>query len=116
MEELLERITSRELTEWEAYERFAGPIGSGWQDEVMAGIHEQLQRLNRIQGAAHFTDKKHRKNPVPEPKDYPRPYEIYKSLRGDNDDRYDAGTDELDDELIDTFGTSGEDEQDGDDH
>jgi hypothetical protein len=74
---LLAAVSSRELSEWEAYERHAGPLDTVWQDEVMAGIHEQLQQLNRLQGAAHFTDKKHTKNPAPEPKHYPRPRELY---------------------------------------
>jgi hypothetical protein len=28
--------TSRELAEWEAYERFAGPIDDSWRDEQLA--------------------------------------------------------------------------------
>ncbi|MFJ4828390.1 hypothetical protein ACIP79_00390 [Streptomyces sp. NPDC088747] len=76
--ELLARIDSHELAEWAAYERFAGPVGNQWRDEVFASLHEQGQALNRMTGAAHFTDKKHRKNPAPEPKHYPRPHEVHK--------------------------------------
>jgi hypothetical protein len=64
------------LTEWVAYERVHGPFDYQWRDELLASIHEQFQRLNRMTGAAHFTSKKHRKNPVPKEKRYPRPFEI----------------------------------------
>jgi hypothetical protein len=40
----------------------------------MAQLHELAQQQMRLLGAAHFTDKKHRKNPVPEPKKVPRPW------------------------------------------
>jgi hypothetical protein len=73
----LTRISSRELSEWEAYEREYGPINDRWRDDVLALVHEQLQQLNRLTGAAHFTSKNHRKNPVPEPKKIPRPWVIH---------------------------------------
>jgi hypothetical protein len=85
-----------------AYEREEGPIGPSWQNEAAAATHEQLQRLNRLQGAAHFTDRKHKKNPVPEPKRYPRPYEIFR--KEDRPDRYDSEEDQLQDLPNDTFG------------
>jgi hypothetical protein len=107
----MERISSRELTEWMAYEIEEGPLGPRWQDETMAAIHEQLQRLNHIQGAAHFTDRKHKKNPVPSPKHYTRPYEIFEKS-GDDRDRYDPDEDQLDTESMDTFGG----EPEGTDH
>lgn len=89
-------------------------MGPSWTNEVQAATHEQLQRLNRIQGAAHFTDKKHKKNPVPEPKKYPRPYEIFS--KEDRPDRYDSDEDQLNDLAADTFGgrTEGGDSGDGD--
>ena len=74
------------MTEWAAYERFAGPIGDGYLHEVLAALHEQIQLLNRMQGAAHFTDKKHRKNPAREPKHYPRPHEWYVQRDSPDDD------------------------------
>lgn len=115
MEWGLARISSYELTEWLAYEREGGPIGTAWQDEAMASLHEQFQRLNRLQGAAHFTDKKHRKNPVPEPKRYPRPYEIFD--KADRPDRYDAEEDQVEDQTNGTFGGTGNPGGDsGDDH
>lgn len=68
--ELLERTTARELSEWEAYERAVGPLGSLYHDDVLAAIQEQLQVLNRLTGAQ-FED-----NPAPVPKSYPRPSEV----------------------------------------
>lgn len=66
-----------DLAEWAAYERYAGPIDASYDREVLAAMHEQLQMMNRLLGAAHFTDEKHSDNPVPEPKRYPRPYELH---------------------------------------
>lgn len=103
----MERISSRELSEWMAYEREDGPIGARWQDEAIAAIHEQLQRLNHLQGAAHFTDRKHKKNPVPSPKHYTRPYEIFEK---DRPDRYDPEEDQLDTGTLETFGGGDEEE------
>lgn len=108
---MLARISSLELSEWEAYERHAGPLGGAWEAEALAGIHEKLQQIARIQGAAHFTDKKHKKNPVPEPKHYPRPFEIFETpeLEEDEDDQFD------DSSLTDgrDFGSAGPADQGG---
>jgi hypothetical protein len=83
---MLDRISSLELSEWESYERLSGPLGTSWQDEIRGMIHEQLQQLNRLTGAAHFTDRKHRKNPAPEPKHVPRPWELHKREDEDQED------------------------------
>lgn len=98
------------MTEWYAYELVNGPIGSEWRDEVIAEMHEQLQLLNHLFSQANFTDKNHRKGPVPKPEHYPRPNE---SLREkveveDNDDLED------DDGWIipRTFGSKDENEED----
>jgi hypothetical protein len=99
-----------------AYEREDGPIGSRWSDETMAALHEQIQRLNHLLGAAHFTDRKHKKNPVPSPKHYPRPYEIFEK---DRPDHYDPEEDQMDTGALETFGTENEIEEDqasGNDH
>lgn len=85
--ELLARIDSRELAEWAAYERYAGPVDDSYLAGALAALHEQIQTLNRMTGAAHFTDKKHTKNPAPEPKHYPRPHELHK--RDDSSDEED---------------------------
>lgn len=69
--ELLARTSSRELSEWAAYERHAGPLGSSWRDEALAAIHEELQKLQYLIGAVNT--EKNKENPVPEPKRYPRP-------------------------------------------
>lgn len=37
VEELLDRIGSKELTEWRAFERIDGPLGS-WRDDHRAGV------------------------------------------------------------------------------
>lgn len=79
MEWGLERISSLELAEWEAYERYAGPLDSAYLAEALASLHELIQTLNRMTGAAHFTDRQHKKNPAPEPKRFPRPHELHSS-------------------------------------
>lgn len=66
--ELLRRIDSREITEWEAYERAHGPLGNMYSNEALASIHEQLQIANALKGAE-FGDE----NPIPDPEKYPRP-------------------------------------------
>ncbi len=53
---------------------------------MLAALHEQIQLLNRMQGAAHFTDRKHKKNPAREPKHYPRPDELYRPRDSDDDE------------------------------
>jgi hypothetical protein len=87
VDEVLARHTSRELAEWEAYERHAGPVDRSYDSEALANIHEQLQYMNRLLGAAHFTDKKNPNNPAPEPERYPRPNELHQraSEQGDDD-------------------------------
>lgn len=94
------------------FERVDGPVGPAWRDEADAAIHEQLQRLNHIQGAAHFTDRKHKKNPVPKPKHYPRPWELIKP----EEDQYDPEEDQMDMGPDDTFGSGDEEADGGDDH
>lgn len=96
-----------------AFERVNGPLDSEWQDENDAAVHEQLQRLNHIQGAAHFTSSKRKKNPVPKPKHYPRPWELYQKNDGEDEAQYDPGEDQLDEDLLDE---EGGDSSDGDSH
>jgi len=91
---MLDRISSLELAEWRAYERHAGPLGNGYGDETLAALHEQLQRANHLLGAAHFTDKKHRKNPVPKPEKYPRPSEVLRSVSSQDPETMSAGTED----------------------
>jgi hypothetical protein len=75
VKDMLSSIDSQELSEWQAYEVVNGSLGSRVGDELLMLIHEQLQALNHQQGAANFTDSKHRKNPVPAPVRLPRPWE-----------------------------------------
>lgn len=71
-------MTSSELAEWMAYERTVGPLDGSWQAETLSTIQELVQYQNHILGAAHFTNKKNKKNPVPEPKRWWRPWEMWK--------------------------------------
>jgi hypothetical protein len=45
--ELLARIDSRELTEWEAYERLAGPVGDERLDHLFAMLQATIANVNR---------------------------------------------------------------------
>ncbi len=45
--ELLARIDSRELTEWEAYERVAGPVGDERFDQLFAMLQATIANVNR---------------------------------------------------------------------
>jgi hypothetical protein len=93
VEELLNRMNSRELTEWMAYERHAGPLGPQWRYELLSSLHEQLQQLNYLFSQANFTDKNKKKGPVPKPEKYPRPHESYRrQLAREREKESDSGT------------------------
>lgn len=47
---MLERVTSRELTEWQAYERVAGPLGPARADVQAAIIAATVANANRQKG------------------------------------------------------------------
>jgi hypothetical protein len=68
-------MDSYEFSQWMAFERATGPINGEWSDEALASIQEQLQQLSYLLSQAKFTDKTHRKGPVPKPERFPRPYE-----------------------------------------
>lgn len=70
-------MSAAELAEWKAYERHAGPLGTAWRDELLGQMHEQIQQLNFLFSQANFTDKNHKKGPVPKPERYPRPHEAF---------------------------------------
>lgn len=74
--QVLATHTSSELTAWMGYEMHNGPLDDTWLAEAVANLHEQFQRLNRLTGAAHFTNRTHTRNPVPKEKRYPRPWEL----------------------------------------
>lgn len=44
---MLARITSRELTEWEAYENVAGPIGDERLDQLFGMLQATIANVNR---------------------------------------------------------------------
>lgn len=78
MRELLEKVTSRELTEWQAYEAKNGPLDSSWRDEVQALSLDMLHDLLYLTGQAHFTNKSHTEGPIdPREENYPRPTELF---------------------------------------
>jgi hypothetical protein len=51
VDEMLNRISSYELTQWDAYERATGPLGGRYSDETLAAIQEQLQLTCYLLGA-----------------------------------------------------------------
>jgi len=63
--ELLATHTSRELSEWVAYDNVYG-FGDHKLYDVLAGIHEQIQVLNYMFGQANFANEEH-ENPIPKP-------------------------------------------------
>lgn len=81
---MLGAMSSRQVSEYMAYERIHGPIGDGWLHETISQMHEQLQSINYLLSQAHFTDKQHKKGPIPEPKRHPRPWEIFEDEQDDN--------------------------------
>lgn len=102
---MLSRMSSRELTEWKAYEKHAGPLGGFWFAEALSALHEQIQFLNYMFGQAKFTDKQHKKGPAPKPTDFPRPDEMFRGLRKHRVDWDDGG-----DELVPAVDDDGEDD------
>lgn len=48
--ELLARISSRELTEWMAYEQMAGPLGAERHDQLVAMLCAVIANANRGKG------------------------------------------------------------------
>lgn len=77
MDELLCGITAFEIAEWEAYERAFGPLGRQYEQDMLARVHEQLQMIAYVLGAANSREDE---NPVPEPQKVPRPHEVFQNL------------------------------------
>lgn len=71
VDEMLERIPSYELTEWEAYERAFGPLGSVYSENKLADMHELLQAILLSFSAEDG------KGTV---KHQPRPHEVYDAI------------------------------------
>lgn len=71
-------MTSKELTEWQAYERFSGPLGTEYTNEALAQLNDHLHDLLYLTSQAHFTDKAHRKGPIEKRETrYTRADEVY---------------------------------------
>lgn len=77
VEEMLDRISAKEVSEWMAYEKATGPLGHQYSDDLLAHIHEQLQNLSYITGA------QYEDNPAGLPKRIPRPYQIHEEPVGE---------------------------------
>lgn len=71
--QLLHSMDSAEISEWQAYERAFGPLDRAYGDDMLARIHEQLQLLTHVQGAAGAG----KQNPIPPPKRVPRPPDVF---------------------------------------
>lgn len=82
MSEMLADTTSYELSELAAYELINGPIGGRYSEELLADIHQQLQRVCSILIAQHVEHEQQ----VPQPQRYPRPHDVLDHLiEGDED-------------------------------
>lgn len=69
---MLDQITARDLAEWMAYERVAGPFDDKWEAELIGQLHELMQAMVHMMGG-----KCYKKNPYKRPKHVPRPWEMY---------------------------------------
>lgn len=72
---MLNSMDSVEFSQWMAFERAHGPINGEWTSETLANAVEQLHTIAYLLGQAHFTDKTHKRGPIPKPERYPRPNE-----------------------------------------
>lgn len=84
MGEMLERMSSRELTEWAAYERVAGPVGPLYEQSLLREIHYMQQQQLHAFGSAN-TDKG-KQNPIPKPEHLPAIHEWMDELENEDDD------------------------------
>jgi hypothetical protein len=89
---MLHSMDSVEYSQWMAFERAHGPLRGEWDQEALASVVEQLQTVAYLLSQAHFTDKTHKKGPIPKPERYPRPYESLRSTSSstDEDDKDEA--------------------------
>lgn len=98
-------MDSVEYSQWMAFERAQGPINGEWDQEALANIQEQLQSIAYLLGQAHFTDKTHRRGPIPKPEKYPRPHESLRKLGDGRIEEIEADESEwlppTEDELLD---------------
>jgi hypothetical protein len=80
-QELLARIDSRELAEWQAFERVQGPIDDVWRDTLLAEIHLQLQLAN-----AYFVEVNSKDANLAMPQRVPLPWESWEENHPKLDD------------------------------
>lgn len=86
---MLHSMDSVEYSQWMAFERANGPINGEWSQEAQANVAEQLHTIAYLLGQAHFTDKTHKRGPIPKPEHYPRPHESLKKYGSDFIDEID---------------------------
>lgn len=74
VKQLMAEMDSREYARWIAFEMTNGPIGGvASHQEVLSGIHEQLQLIAYLISQANFASEDHPVGPVPKPQRFPRP-------------------------------------------
>lgn len=78
--ELLARIDSYELAEWEAFERAFGPLGNEYTQETLASILDTLNLL------LHLTGNQYEENPIPVPTRHKRPPEVFRDMTTQDDE------------------------------
>jgi len=66
---MLRSLSSVEIAEWRAYELLNGPLGSSYEQNALASIHEMVQQLCRVMIAVNSEDS----SGVPDIVRYPRP-------------------------------------------
>lgn len=76
VEEMLQRITSYEIAEWQAYERHVGKLGPDYEREMLREIHYMLQIVRATIQAANTEKKDAHK--IQEPVRVPGPNEFSK--------------------------------------
>lgn len=76
--ELLVRIDSRELAEWQAFERAFGPIDDAWRDRMLIELTYQVQLSNEyflLANSKNYNGKT--------PDRYPLPAQLIEQYRGE---------------------------------
>lgn len=73
-------MDSMEYSHWMAFERAHGPLKGEWDQEALAAVVEELKTIAYLISQAKFTDKTHRRGPIPKPERYPRPNESLRKL------------------------------------
>ena len=73
-------MDSHELAEWEAFERAFGPIGNEYTQETLASILDTLNILT------HLTGNQYEENPIPVPKRYDRPPDVFQGKTTEDED------------------------------